>query len=154
MKRIFVNEAVCIGCHLCEVYCRAAHSKPQDMVKVLKKDFPQPVPRLRVESKEPVSFPVQCRHCDESFCIFACLTGALQKDNESGVIVVDAEKCIGCWTCVLVCPFGAIRRDIKSGKIVKCDLCPGKELPECVSNCPNEALIYAEVSDNFNQIKN
>jgi Fe-S-cluster-containing hydrogenase component 2 len=26
---------------------------------------------------------------------------------------------------------------------VKCDLCNGKEMPVCVSNCPNEALVYS-----------
>lgn len=148
MKRIFINEAVCIGCHLCEVHCQAAHSKSQDIIKAFKKESPQSVPRLRVDSKEPISFSVQCHHCDEPFCIYACLTGALRRDGESKIVVVDTEKCIGCWTCVLVCPFGAIRQDTQSGKIAKCDLCMGKDVPACVSNCPNEALIYAEVSEN------
>jgi Fe-S-cluster-containing hydrogenase component 2 len=28
--------------------------------------------------------------------------------------------------------------------MVKCDLCQGEEIPACVANCPNEALIYAD----------
>jgi carbon-monoxide dehydrogenase iron sulfur subunit len=24
--------------------------------------------------------------------------------------------------------------------VVKCDLCPDREIPACVDNCPNEAL--------------
>ncbi len=142
MKRIYVNEAVCIGCRLCEVYCRTAHSKSKDVIKAYKKESPQAVARLRVESKAPVSFSLQCRQCDEPACLFACLTGALQR-NEDGLVVVDTEKCVGCWTCVLVCPFGAIRRDTQARKIAKCDLCIGNDMPACVSNCPNEALIYA-----------
>ena len=147
MKKIYIKEEFCIGCHLCEVYCRLAHSQSNDLIKAFKLESHKPLPRLCVEERKPVSFSIRCQHCPEPPCVYACLTGALRRDSESGVIVVDAEKCIGCWTCVLVCPFGAIIQDTKSGKIVKCDLCLGKDLPECVSNCPNEALIYAEVRE-------
>ena len=33
MKRVYVNEDWCLGCHLCEYYCGCAHSAQQDMVK-------------------------------------------------------------------------------------------------------------------------
>ena len=65
----------------------------------------------------------------------------------SGIVTVDSEKCVGCWTCVLACPFGVIRQEKHSGKIAKCDLCLEKEMPACVANCPNEALVFAEVPD-------
>ncbi len=41
-------------------------------------------------------------------------------------------------------PFGAIRRDTEHKKSVKCDFWPGREMPACVANCPNEALIFAK----------
>ena len=148
MKRIYIKEQVCIGCHLCEVYCRAEHSQSKDLIKAFKRE-PYLLPRLLVEEKKPVSFAVPCRHCTEPPCVYACLTGALQRDPESGIVTVDVERCIGCWTCILSCPFGAIRQDTYQGKIAKCDLCPGEEVPVCVSNCPNEALIYAESEDDF-----
>jgi Fe-S-cluster-containing hydrogenase component 2 len=28
--------------------------------------------------------------------------------------------------------------------MVKCDLCQDEEIPVCVANCPNEALVYME----------
>jgi carbon-monoxide dehydrogenase iron sulfur subunit len=28
--------------------------------------------------------------------------------------------------------------------VAKCDLCPGLEVPACVANCPNEALVFVE----------
>lgn len=144
MKKIYVNEQVCMGCRLCEVYCRAEHSQSKDLVKALKKESPQVLPRVCVEVRSPDSFAVQCRHCADAPCVSACLTGALHKDVETGIVSVDAEKCIGCWTCILACPFGAIICDTKRGKIVKCDLCKGKDIPVCVANCPNEAMVYAE----------
>jgi carbon-monoxide dehydrogenase iron sulfur subunit len=63
------------------------------------------------------------------------------------VIELGNEKCIGCWTCILVCPFGAIKQDTKQRKTVRCDMCQGKDIPVCVANCPNEALVYVELQD-------
>ncbi len=147
MKRIYINEPACIGCHLCEVYCQLVHSRSKDLVKTFTKESPRPLPSLRVEERKPVCFAVQCHHCADPACVYACLTGALRRDPDSGIVTVDAEKCIGCWTCILACPVGAIAQDTCQGKIVKCDLCAGKDMPVCVMNCPNEALVYAEAQD-------
>ena len=45
----------------------------------------------------------------------------------------------------MVCPYGAIKPDAEGKVVAKCDLCPNLEVPACVANCPNEALIYEEV---------
>jgi carbon-monoxide dehydrogenase iron sulfur subunit len=147
MRRVYVREEACMGCGLCEVYCRGQHSQSHDLLKAVKKEFPPPSSRVRVERREPVFFPVRCQHCSEAPCVYACLTGALSRDPVSGAVNIDEEKCIGCWTCLLVCPLGAIRRDIMEARAVKCDLCQGEDVPVCVANCPNEALVYAEVPD-------
>ena len=110
MKRIYVKEEACIGCHLCEVYCQVEHSQSKDIIKAFKKETP-PLPRARVEEKSPVSFSVRCQHCDEPYCVYVCLTGALTRDSETGIVSVDEERCVGCWTCMLACPFGAIYQD-------------------------------------------
>ena len=36
MKRVYVNEQWCLGCHLCEYNCAFANSGMTDMVKALK----------------------------------------------------------------------------------------------------------------------
>ncbi len=144
LKKIYVREQACIGCRLCEVYCKLAHSHSGDLIKAFRRESTRPLSRLWVEVKRPVSFSVRCQHCDEPACVYACLSGALSRDPDSGIVTVDEERCIGCWTCVLSCPFGVIRQDVVSGKAVKCDLCQGKDVPVCVANCPNEALICVE----------
>ena len=141
MKRVYVKEEVCLGCGLCEVYCRVEHSQSKDLIKAFKTESPRPLPRVRVERNVEVSFPIQCRHCTEPWCVYSCLTGALQKDPVTGMVSVDMEKCIGCWTCKVACPYGALSRDLNSKTVIKCDLCPGREIPACVINCPNEALV-------------
>lgn len=142
MRKIYIQEEVCIGCHLCEVYCQQQHSRSKELVKAFKRESPRPLPRLWLEERKPVSFPVRCQHCDEPQCVYACLTGALSQNTDNGLVTLDEERCIGCWTCMLVCPFSAIRQDTNQRKVVKCDLCPGEDIPVCVSNCPNEALVY------------
>jgi carbon-monoxide dehydrogenase iron sulfur subunit len=144
MKKVYIKEEVCIGCHLCEVFCRLQHAPSTDLVKAFKKETPGPVPRLRVEEKGLISLSVRCQHCDEAPCIQACLTGALTRDPVSLLVTLDEERCIGCGTCLLVCPLGAIRLDTGERKALKCDLCQDEEIPACVANCPNEALVYVE----------
>jgi carbon-monoxide dehydrogenase iron sulfur subunit len=143
MKRVYVKEEVCIGCRLCEIYCQLHHAGTADLVKAFKKNT-LPLPRLRVDERGVVSLSVRCQQCDDAPCVQACLTGALSRDPESRLVTVDEDKCIGCWTCVLVCPLAAIRQDKEQKKALKCDLCQGEEIPVCVANCPNEALIYVE----------
>lgn len=142
MSKIYFNEQVCMGCHLCEVYCRLEHSRSKDLVKAFKTESPAPVSRCLVEDRNPVSISVRCQYCEDTPCAYVCLTGALHLDADTGNLLFEESKCAGCWTCLLACPFGAIRRDVQRSRIAKCNLCEGKEIPVCVANCPNEALVY------------
>ena len=146
MKRIWVKEEVCIGCRLCEIHCLVQHSRTKKIIKAFKEEYPRPLSRVLVEERGPLSFALQCRHCDDAPCVSACITGAMQRDEKTGAIINDPDRCIGCWTCIMVCPYGAILRDEEGKKIAsKCDLCPDEEIPVCVLNCPNEALTYEEM---------
>ena len=131
-----------MGCGLCRVYCATAHSRSQDVVKAGLRE--QAVPRLRVERKAEVSFSVPCRHCDEPWCVYSCLTGAMSRDPVTGVVSSDPERCIGCWTCLVSCPNGALVKDKAGHAVLKCDLCAALEQPACVANCPNEAIILTD----------
>jgi len=143
MKQIQIREEVCMGCGLCRVYCQTEHSHSRDTIKAFKREAPRPLPRIRVEKNGEVCFSVQCRHCAEPWCVYSCLTGAMHKDSASGVVSVDAEKCSGCWTCIVACPFGALIKDTNNKVIAKCDFCAGQDIPVCVANCPNEALVLS-----------
>ncbi|MEW6033286.1 MAG: 4Fe-4S dicluster domain-containing protein [Chloroflexota bacterium] len=142
MVYVQLNEQVCISCGLCRVHCAVQHSRSRDLLKAFKSETPRPSARLRLDASGPVSLAIPCRHCIEPWCVYSCLTGALSRDVATGNVSHDPKKCIGCWTCVLSCPYGAIFPDPATGKVMKCDLCPGRETPACVENCPNEALSY------------
>lgn len=141
MRRVYVKEEVCIGCGLCEVYCQVEHSKSRDLIKAFKKETSRTLSRVRVERNAEISFPIQCRHCAEPWCVYSCLTGAMHKESTGDKVIVDMEKCSACWTCIVACPYGALGRDLNSKTVVKCDLCPGRDIPACVLYCPNEALM-------------
>src|SRR4030042_2233532 len=151
MRRVYVKEQVCIGCHLCEVYCQLRHSRSTDLIKAFKRESSRPLPRLRVEERGEVSFSVRCQQCDEAPCVQACLTGALTRDPVSSLVKVDEKRCIGCWTCLLVCPLGALRQDSGQKRVLKCDLCQGEAIPACVAACPNEALVVSEEGDRWQE---
>lgn len=141
--KIYLKEECCIGCGLCKVYCQTEHSGSKDIIKAFKRETLRPLSRVRVERQGEVCFAVQCRNCTEPWCVDACLTGAMSKDPITGQVIVDQEKCIGCWTCIIACPNGALARDMSSHTISKCDFCPDCEVPVCVANCPNEALVLS-----------
>ncbi|MCK5577287.1 MAG: 4Fe-4S dicluster domain-containing protein [Dehalococcoidales bacterium] len=144
MKRILVKEQFCIGCRLCEVYCRLQRSESGELLRAYKREASLPLSGARVEERGPVAISVRCQNCEEPACVYACLGGALKRDADSGLVVWEEEQCLGCWSCILACPYGAIRKDTRRGKIARCDLCSGEEVPACVAGCPNEALEYIE----------
>jgi carbon-monoxide dehydrogenase iron sulfur subunit len=145
MKRIYVNEEYCIGCRLCEIHCLVQHSQSKKIIKAFTEETPRAIPRLLIEEEGPLSFAMPCRHCSEAPCVEACITGAMHREEETGAILCDEDRCVGCWTCLMVCPFGVIQRNVSDRKAVsKCDLCYGEQTPACVAHCPNEALVYEE----------
>ncbi|MDH7601319.1 MAG: 4Fe-4S dicluster domain-containing protein [Armatimonadota bacterium] len=121
------------------------HSESRSIYKAFKTGAPETVSCVRVEQDGPLSFAVQCRHCEEPICAYACITGAMSKDPITGVVTVDRSKCIGCGTCVLMCPNGTVSLDERSGRAaVKCDLCSARGFPSCVEHCPNDALLLED----------
>jgi len=126
---------------LCEYYCAFASTGEKDMARALKNiDI---IPRIRIEEMDGISFAVSCRHCDDPFCVKGCITGALTKMD--GVITINKDKCIGCYTCVLSCPYGAVYPS-EEGAIQKCELCikTYEGTPRCVKGCPNGAIVFEE----------
>lgn len=144
MGRIKAKPEVCMGCHLCEIWCAVAHSTSKHIIKAFLYEGDKPLPRLVVEEKLPLTFALQCRHCDEPDCVTACISGALCKDPKSGQVVHDPNQCVGCYSCVLACPYGSIFINPGKREIIKCDLCNGLDTLYCVSHCPNGALVYED----------
>ncbi len=145
MLRIRAVPEVCIACGLCKVWCKVEHSQSKNVYRAFKRAAPETVSCVELEEAGCDSFALQCRHCDEPLCVYGCVTGAMTKDPESGIVSVDESRCIACGTCILMCPNGAVRMDTRHGRVaLKCDLCAERGFPSCVEHCPNDALILEE----------
>ena len=140
MKRIYVNEQWCLGCHLCEYNCAFANSGAKNMARALMNVKINP--RIKIEENNGICFAVACRHCTEPLCVKGCISGALS--IKDGVISIDPDKCMACYTCVLSCPYGAVMPS-DGGPMQKCELCTKNGgVPACVAGCPNKAIVFEE----------
>ncbi len=145
-KEIFVHSDRCMGCHTCELACAVEHSQNKSLYSAISEQ-PVPKPRVYVEWVEPdKKMPVVCRQCEDAPCMHACISGAISL-SENGIVITNADKCIGCWTCVMVCPYGVIGRHTQVHKAYRCDRCPDLEVPACVNSCPTKALEYQTVEN-------
>lgn len=142
MKRVYVNEEWCLGCHLCEYNCAFANSGMSDMVKALKDKTI--FPRVRVDGDDKIHFAVACRHCSDPICVKCCISGALHIVD--GRICIDKTKCVGCLSCIMACPVGALSVSENGTTVQKCELCLENSCgsPACVTGCPNRAIVYEE----------
>lgn len=141
MKRVYVNEKWCLGCHLCEYYCAFADTGQDDMARSLK--GMKINPKIKVEEMDGISFAVSCRHCHEPLCAKACITGAISVLDD--VITIESGKCVSCYTCIMSCPYGAVSPS-EGGAVQKCELCITAldMTPACVKSCPNGAIVFEE----------
>lgn len=94
---------------------------------------------------------VACNHCDMPACLGKCPQGALTKDDETGAVLRDEEKCIGCGTCVKSCPYEVPVVDTETMKSMKCDGCAARvaegKMPICVDACPLRALEFGDIEE-------
>lgn len=159
MSTVFVNPERCIGCRQCELACAVEHSQSKNPVSAFRE---RPLPRTRVHVEPgPVpstAYPNRCRHCDPAPCLKVCPTGAIVRDTELGLVLIDESRCIGCAVCAVVCPFDVLTfHPAGSGPgpgtavAIKCDGCvdrlrQGRE-PACAEVCKVDALVFGELND-------
>jgi carbon-monoxide dehydrogenase iron sulfur subunit len=130
-KILTIHPKKCVSCRTCEVVCSLVHTEKCNPKEA----------RIRVVAFDEEGFysPTVCFQCNEAWCAQACPASAISRNEETGALVVDETRCVGCRMCTVVCPFGQIFVSRK-GKATKCDLCDGE--PACVKFCPQEAIKF------------
>ncbi len=107
-----IDQASCIACHACAVACKVENNIPDNIWwnRILTeggegRDTPSGTyPNLTMGN-----IPVACQHCDNPACVKVCPVGATYKDEVTGAVRQDYEKCIGCRMCMAACPYTGIR---------------------------------------------
>ena len=133
MKIVTVNLDKCVGCRVCELVCSFKDTG----------EFNPSKSKIQVIGFEEVfSLPIACFQCEKPYCAEVCPTGAITRDEATGVVRVAKDRCTGCKICTLACPFGNIVFSSEAKVAVKCELCDGE--PECVAFCPTGALEFKE----------
>ncbi len=130
---LFLDLDACTGCRACMVACSLAKEKLFNLNDS----------RIWVPKMESIclNVPIICEQCADAPCKNVCPTQAIARGAETGALLVDSDKCIGCKECIWACPFGAM--SLKRGIAVKCDLCDGQ--PECARVCIPGAIKYADL---------
>lgn len=153
LKRIFVDQSKCLGCKTCELSCAVGRSSVSKVLVQAVHETILPRPRVYVEWDGQNPAPIQCRHCEDAPCLEICSTGAMGRDEATGCVNVDSNRCIGCWMCVMVCPYGVIAPAVEKGVADKCDQCFQMTEPHCVGSCPTGALQLLTPSEFMQQLK-
>jgi len=150
-RAIFIDKDRCVGCYSCVVACKLEHNLPPHPVEPVLGN-PEGPELIRVYQVGPRKIPdgriyqyfqpIPCMHCLDAPCIRACPRSALHKDPETGITLIDDDKCIGCKFCLWVCPYGAPQ--FQDGKLKLCNLCihrlrEGKQTA-CEAACQARAI--------------
>ena len=165
---LVIDLDTCVGCHACAVNCKewnaSGPSAPLTDSNAYQAD-PHGVWFNRVHTYEAgegdcsrtVHFPRSCLHCEDAPCVTVCPTGASYKRAEDGIVLVNAEACIGCQLCAWACAYGAREFDVDDGVMKKCTLCIDRiynenleeadRVPACVSTCPASARHFGDFND-------
>jgi tetrathionate reductase subunit B len=136
----------CVGCHACTVSCKMENSIAEGFFRswVVEADKGQYPDVTRVK------LPRLCNQCENPSCTDVCPTGATYRD-ETGIIVIDKDICIGCGYCVASCPYDMRYIDPKSETADKCDFCFNRTkaglIPSCVSTCIAHARFFGDLND-------
>ncbi len=148
MRPTFVfDQNKCTGCQACQLAC------------VIENDLEPDASWRQINTFNERHYPgaplfhisLACNHCAEPACMNACPALAYSKDSETGAVILDDTKCIGCRYCTWACPYDAPKFDDAKGVISKCTFCNDRIKrglqPACVELCPTSALTFDRLSD-------
>jgi formate dehydrogenase iron-sulfur subunit len=174
-KAILIDTTRCIGCRACQNACKSWNNLPaapatfSETVSnprfLSSRDFTRIIFREVVNPQGEVSWHFihrACMHCNDPACVSACPVGALIK-LDSGPVVYDDSRCIGCRYCMMACPFQIPKFQWEAAVpyIRKCTFCADRQAaelePACTTTCPTGALLFGDrkklIAEGWNRIR-
>lgn len=143
-----VQVAKCIGCQACTVACKFQNNVPEGQYRTITPAI-GPIgtyPNLKMTFEKEA-----CQMCSNTPCVKVCPTKASYV-NEDGVVLIDANKCVGCKYCMTACPYHARFINEETGAADKCTFCYEDRVskgnkPACVTTCVGGALSFGDLND-------
>jgi anaerobic dimethyl sulfoxide reductase subunit B (iron-sulfur subunit) len=154
----YVDASACTACKACMIACKDKNNLPVGINWRKVYEYgggtwsPDPANSslLLANNVFVYSVSIACMHCQNPLCVEVCPAGAMTK-NADGLVLVDADKCIGCRYCEWACPYGAPQFDEAAGVMTKCNFCQDLQAqgqnPACVDACPMRALEFGELAN-------
>jgi len=143
MRSSFVFDVNrCTGCQACQLACVIENGlEPEAGWRQIHTFNERRLPDVPL-----FHLSLACNHCAEPSCLKACPALAYSKDAETGAVLIDENKCIGCRYCSWACPYDAPRFDTSRGVMTKCTFCNDRIhrglQPACADLCPTDALRF------------
>lgn len=150
----YIDTSACTGCKACQIACKDKNSLPVGLLyrKVVEVQGGEWLPRGEAWLTSALTYFISsaCNHCEQPICVEVCPTKAMVQ-REDGIVIIDADRCMGCRYCEMACPYRAPQFDPRRGVMTKCDLCidlldAGKS-PACVSACQMRVLHFGELDE-------
>ena len=148
MREGFIyNKDKCVNCKACSAACILENGWNVSARETFSYNS-------EAESLIPlINMSLACNHCESAVCMTGCPSSAYRRDELTGAVIIDEQKCIGCRYCKWNCPYDAPKFDHLCNTIVKCNLCyseikTGRQ-PACVIACPTGALNFGVLSGSF-----
>lgn len=165
-----VDMERCIGCWSCAVICKSENDVPLGMWwnRILTAGDRLDRPERDEHGRLAMHWvPLACQHCDNAPCQKVCPTQATFT-TKNGVVLVNADDCIGCRYCMAACPYGVrvfnwgeaqhpvdfdhgMVEPRPVGTVEKCTFCVHRleedQVPSCVWSCPAQARIFGDLDD-------
>jgi protein NrfC len=144
-----IRQNHCVDCEKCKEACVKTNHVPSYgwRTNILEK-------KVETEDGDMTLFmPVLCNHCMNPPCVRVCPTNATYKDEKTGIVMMDYDKCIGCKTCMAACPYNARYFKEENRAIDKCNFCydtrlsKGEKLTACAEACPANVRVFGDLKD-------
>jgi len=109
----------CVDCEQCLQACASTNSVPEYgyRTNILERKMADAIGQKRE------FIPVLCNQCNLPQCTRVCPTKATYKDKQTGIVMMDTTKCIGCLTCQMGCPYNARYFNEEKLAVDKCNFC-------------------------------
>lgn len=152
-KGFYFDSSRCTGCKTCQLSCKDYKDLDVGMHFRRVLDLEAGEWDKKGEAWTTTCFvyhvSVACNHCENPACLEVCPSGAITKDEETGLVGNDLEICIGCGSCVSACPYEAPSIDEAANVARRCDGCNDRvkegKAPICVESCPLRALEFGDL---------